>query len=208
MTYVQSPTLSSHDKLNDVSQRLQAVETQNMDPTLEYRLGEDSGLENSGPMDSGNCQQSPSSQVQTNSPRSRIPLSSTTVIREDTPQPSLPQKENKLDNPVLKGSNFANELYIQQPSPGSSQILKSTPQNSKTRNKLLAYLRLKTPKVTDVQLPSPLSSSSSSTRNCVGIHYRVGKKISERTFSIIFEGINLLNNQRVAIKFVRLVYSY
>jgi casein kinase 1 len=63
--------------------------------------------------------------------------------------------------------------------------------------------------------------SPSSTQNIVGIHYRVGKKIGEGSFGVIFEGpsphpqlpesyltwhfilgINLLNSQSVAIKFV------
>lgn len=48
-------------------------------------------------------------------------------------------------------------------------------------------------------LPSIMASSSS---NVVGVHYRVGKKIGEGSFGVIFEGTNLLNNQQVAIKFV------
>lgn len=35
----------------------------------------------------------------------------------------------------------------------------------------------------------------------VGVHYRVGKKIGEGSFGVIFEGTNLLNQQQVAIKF-------
>lgn len=46
---------------------------------------------------------------------------------------------------------------------------------------------------------TPMASSSS---NVVGVHYRVGKKIGEGSFGVIFEGTNLLNNQQVAIKFV------
>ncbi|KAF9179521.1 casein kinase I [Haplosporangium sp. Z 767] len=49
-----------------------------------------------------------------------------------------------------------------------------------------------------------MSSSSHSTHsssNVVGVHYRVGKKIGEGSFGIIYEGTNLLNNQQVAIKF-------
>ncbi|KAJ5948491.1 hypothetical protein N7454_001798 [Penicillium verhagenii] len=42
---------------------------------------------------------------------------------------------------------------------------------------------------------------SSSSSNVVGVHYRVGKKIGEGSFGVIFEGTNLLNNQQVAIKF-------
>ncbi|KAF8637389.1 hypothetical protein AX17_002885 [Amanita inopinata Kibby_2008] len=44
-------------------------------------------------------------------------------------------------------------------------------------------------------------SHSSSTSNIVGVHYRVGKKIGEGSFGVIFEGTNLLNSQTVAIKF-------
>ena len=42
---------------------------------------------------------------------------------------------------------------------------------------------------------------TSSSSNVVGVHYRVGKKIGEGSFGVIFEGTNLLNNTQVAIKF-------
>ncbi|KAF8710914.1 kinase-like protein, partial [Rhizoctonia solani] len=38
--------------------------------------------------------------------------------------------------------------------------------------------------------------------NIVGVHYRVGKKIGEGSFGVIFEGTDLLNSQAVAIKFL------
>ncbi|ORX62981.1 kinase-like protein [Hesseltinella vesiculosa] len=44
-------------------------------------------------------------------------------------------------------------------------------------------------------------TSTTSSHNVVGVHYRVGKKIGEGSFGIIYEGTNLLNNQQVAIKF-------
>ncbi|KAF8643890.1 hypothetical protein AX16_008906 [Volvariella volvacea WC 439] len=44
-------------------------------------------------------------------------------------------------------------------------------------------------------------SQPSNTANLVGIHYRVGRKIGEGSFGVIFEGTNLLNSQTVAIKF-------
>lgn len=40
-----------------------------------------------------------------------------------------------------------------------------------------------------------------SNQSIVGVHYRVGKKIGEGSFGVIFEGTNLLNNHQVAIKF-------
>ena len=48
---------------------------------------------------------------------------------------------------------------------------------------------------------------ASSSSNVVGVHYRVGKKIGEGSFGVIFEGTNLLNNQQVAIKFVCLSFQ-
>jgi casein kinase 1 len=48
---------------------------------------------------------------------------------------------------------------------------------------------------------------ASSSSNVVGVHYRVGKKIGEGSFGVIFEGTNLLNNQQVAIKFVSILLS-
>ncbi|GAA5965345.1 hypothetical protein JCM8115_002262, partial [Rhodotorula mucilaginosa] len=45
------------------------------------------------------------------------------------------------------------------------------------------------------------SSHSSSNSNIIGVHFRVGRKIGEGSFGVIFEGHNLLNSQTVAIKF-------
>ncbi|KAI9481425.1 MAG: kinase-like domain-containing protein [Benjaminiella poitrasii] len=48
---------------------------------------------------------------------------------------------------------------------------------------------------------SAVAASPGNSHNVVGVHYKVGKKIGEGSFGIIYEGINLLNNQPVAIKF-------
>ncbi|EPX75260.1 CK1/CK1/CK1-G protein kinase Cki3 [Schizosaccharomyces octosporus yFS286] len=44
-------------------------------------------------------------------------------------------------------------------------------------------------------------SSTSSHSNVVGVHYRVGKKIGEGSFGMLFQGVNLVNNQPIALKF-------
>ncbi|KAI9350034.1 kinase-like domain-containing protein [Zopfochytrium polystomum] len=41
----------------------------------------------------------------------------------------------------------------------------------------------------------------SSSPNVVGMHYKVGKKIGEGSFGIIYEGVNIINNQPIGIKF-------
>lgn len=46
-----------------------------------------------------------------------------------------------------------------------------------------------------------MSNQIAGQANVIGVHYRVGKKIGEGSFGVIFEGVNLLNNQQVAIKF-------
>ncbi|KAI9316038.1 kinase-like domain-containing protein [Dichotomocladium elegans] len=51
------------------------------------------------------------------------------------------------------------------------------------------------------QSQSVTNGNPFSSHNVVGVHYRVGKKIGEGSFGIIYEGTNLLNNQPVAIKF-------
>jgi serine/threonine protein kinase len=43
--------------------------------------------------------------------------------------------------------------------------------------------------------------AKSSSPNVVGVHYKVGRKIGEGSFGVIYEGVNLLTQQPVAIKF-------
>ncbi|KAI8069456.1 kinase-like domain-containing protein [Gongronella butleri] len=50
-------------------------------------------------------------------------------------------------------------------------------------------------------MPATSASPTTTSHNVVGVHYRVGKKIGEGSFGVIYEGTNLLNNQQVAIKF-------
>ncbi|KAI8344828.1 kinase-like domain-containing protein [Chlamydoabsidia padenii] len=52
------------------------------------------------------------------------------------------------------------------------------------------------------QRRSPRTSSIAiNTPSIVGVHFKIGKKIGEGSFGIIYEGTNLLNNHPVAIKF-------
>jgi casein kinase 1 len=46
------------------------------------------------------------------------------------------------------------------------------------------------------------SSSSNGGGATIGQHFKVGKKIGEGSFGVVFEGINVLNQAPVAIKFV------
>ncbi|CCE79351.1 Piso0_001408 [Millerozyma farinosa CBS 7064] len=49
---------------------------------------------------------------------------------------------------------------------------------------------------------SPSSSGSMGNNNSVvGLHYKIGKKIGEGSFGVIFEGTNIINGVAVAIKF-------
>lgn len=44
-------------------------------------------------------------------------------------------------------------------------------------------------------------SGTSSNSSVVGLHYKIGKKIGEGSFGVIFEGVNIINGVPVAIKF-------
>ncbi|KAJ3417272.1 casein kinase I [Chytridiales sp. JEL 0842] len=61
------------------------------------------------------------------------------------------------------------------------------------------------PPTSSQQLPpqqmGSMSKLPSTSPNVVGVHYKVGKKIGEGSFGIIYEGINMLNNQPIAVKF-------
>ncbi|KAI8067536.1 kinase-like domain-containing protein [Gongronella butleri] len=45
------------------------------------------------------------------------------------------------------------------------------------------------------------ASIAITSANIVGVHFKIGRKIGEGSFGILYEGINLLNNHQVAIKF-------
>ncbi|KAJ3240196.1 hypothetical protein HDU78_002387 [Chytriomyces hyalinus] len=52
--------------------------------------------------------------------------------------------------------------------------------------------------------PTPtttLYSKTSANPNIVGMHYKVGKKLGEGSFGTVYEGVDMLNNVPVAIKF-------
>ncbi|KAG0168347.1 casein kinase I [Apophysomyces sp. BC1034] len=51
------------------------------------------------------------------------------------------------------------------------------------------------------QHDSSAPASLTSTNAIVGVHYRVGKKLGEGSFGVLYEGTNLLNSESVAIKF-------
>ena len=48
----------------------------------------------------------------------------------------------------------------------------------------------------------PSEASRGTSLTVVGEKFRVGRKIGEGSFGIIYEGVNMTNNQKVAIKFV------
>jgi casein kinase 1 len=64
-----------------------------------------------------------------------------------------------------------------------------------------SFLFLSMEKLTTNYDKSSHHSNASSASTIVGVHYQVGKKLGEGSFGIIYEGLNLLNNQSVAIKF-------
>ncbi|KAK6204737.1 casein kinase I [Scheffersomyces amazonensis] len=45
------------------------------------------------------------------------------------------------------------------------------------------------------------SNSNNNNNSVVGLHYKIGKKIGEGSFGVIFEGTNIINGVPVAIKF-------
>ena len=59
--------------------------------------------------------------------------------------------------------------------------------------------KLKAQQLANPKPPSAKTVSESS--NLVGTHYKICRKIGEGSFGIIYEGLNLLNNTPIAVKF-------
>ncbi|KAH8100072.1 kinase-like protein [Cristinia sonorae] len=68
------------------------------------------------------------------------------------------------------------------------------------RLSLFSLSRMATPHVIASSSGHPTSQSATSN-GIIGTHFRVGKKIGEGSFGVVFEGTNILNSQPVAIKF-------
>lgn len=45
------------------------------------------------------------------------------------------------------------------------------------------------------------SEDNSNSSTIVGLHYRIGKKVGEGSFGVLFEGVDMVNGTKVAIKF-------
>jgi hypothetical protein len=121
-------------------------------------------------------------------------LSVKNIREENAPQP-LPQGDNENGKIVSTGSQIVDALPIRQLSPDSGQENPETTQGGlKIGRKLLAFFNR--------GKQNPTASTSSSASNVVGVHFRVGRKIGERSTFVVFEGIDLLNGQPIAIMFV------
>jgi hypothetical protein len=121
-------------------------------------------------------------------------LSVKNIHEENVPQP-LPQGENENSKIASTGSQPVDPLPIQQLSPDSGQESPETTQEGLTiGRKLLAFFNRGKQK--------PTASTSSSASDVVGVHFRVGRKIGERSTFVFFEGICLLTDQPVTIMFV------
>jgi len=124
------------------------------------------------------------------------------IIREENAPQPLPQGENENGKIASTGSQLVDALPIRQLSPDSGQESPETTQEGLTiGGKLLAFFNRGKKK--------PTGSMSSSASNVVGAHFRLGRKIGERSTFIVFEGICLLNSRPVAIMFEpRKRYAY
>jgi len=95
-------------------------------------------------------------------------------------------------------NNINNNAVSDKNSKSKSQRSYSHKQNQTINNS--NNIKQKRPLLVKEHTSASILSSSKST-NIVGSHYRLIRKIGEGSFGVIFEGINLLNNQPVAVKF-------
>ncbi|AJP39231.1 AVB_G0025110.mRNA.1.CDS.1 [Saccharomyces cerevisiae] len=71
-------------------------------------------------------------------------------------------------------------------------------------NKQLHHQAVDSPARSSMTATTAANSNSNSSRDdstIVGLHYKIGKKIGEGSFGVLFEGTNMINGVPVAIKF-------
>jgi len=93
-----------------------------------------------------------------------------------------------IETPVDR-NNSRNSLQ-----PQHNQNNRNSNQHSKTHNQHSHHQK-------NIRYSSSHKSYHQKSPFIVGVHYKVGKKIGEGSFGVIYEGINLLNNHPIAIKF-------
>ncbi|KAJ3277086.1 casein kinase I [Terramyces sp. JEL0728] len=84
---------------------------------------------------------------------------------------------------------------------GKTQVSQSVPNNAAIAEKQSHDIRHQSTSIQAQQGHSSSGRVHSQGSNIVGVHYKIGRKIGEGSFGIIYEGVNLLNNQPIAIKF-------
>ncbi|KAJ3325982.1 casein kinase I [Boothiomyces sp. JEL0866] len=84
---------------------------------------------------------------------------------------------------------------------GKAPISQSVPNNTAIAEKQSHDIRHQSTSIQAQQGHSSSGRVHSQGSNIVGVHYKIGRKIGEGSFGIIYEGVNLLNNQPIAIKF-------
>ncbi|KAJ3261817.1 casein kinase I [Boothiomyces macroporosus] len=80
-------------------------------------------------------------------------------------------------------------------------ISQSVPTNTAIGDKQAQDIRHQSTSIQAQQGHTSSGRAHSQGSNIVGVHYKIGRKIGEGSFGIIYEGVNLLNNQPIAIKF-------
>jgi len=97
-------------------------------------------------------------------------------------------------------SNVRNSLQNQKQYNLNKQV-QQTGQSSSNQNHLQSQQQKKNAQMRYSNSHYSSKSYHQKVPFIVGVHYKVGKKIGEGSFGVIYEGINLLNNCPIAIKF-------
>jgi len=102
----------------------------------------------------------------------------------------------QIQVPAQNQTQIINNLHLQQKLQQLQQQQQQQQQQVQSKHQSSGQLHQSQHHHTHDKLSSKYTSS-----NIVATHYKVNKKIGEGSFGVIYEGINLLNNVLVAIKF-------
>ena len=105
---------------------------------------------------------------------------------------------------------FAVPLYLapllpmSMPMASTTRAVNNLTNTNGNANKQLYHQTFDSPARSTMTATTATNSNGNSARDestIVGLHYKIGKKIGEGSFGVLFEGTNMINGVPVAIKF-------
>lgn len=143
----------------------------------------------------------PTSNGMSNSPEEHLDRPSLEIVPVSNQPPPVGQVGHQIITSTT--NETGEETAARRPLISASKKVTTSSQEERgAATKVLSYFKRRSTK-DEPHEPLPIQPGYKDISNVVCGHYRVGKKIGERSTSVVFEGVDLSNDRKVFITFVR-----